>query len=315
MTVQELVQKIQEATDRMAKTLGADPSQHGTLRGTYEAALAEAQGAELIKAHDFTPAKQSWKHYINMRDAANSLANNLKIFNDSIKALRAIDPKAARVADETFQPLTSTASIRLDIARKTEQLIIEIAQTRNTARLEGVPLNQSRDAAGLVSNQLRQMNMNVVPQGLAQGSRGLMERIRILPTTLEEARDQIRQIASMIGTMAAAAARAATSAASRAVTAVTEMLISWSSRFSVFLPPIPLKLVYPDPPGKCFEIIWPLGWFSAGSLGKSVGRQSIRCCLVTRCSGENWKVGPASVNSVVLMHCHQFRGARRTDAN
>jgi hypothetical protein len=241
MTVQELVQKIQEATDEMAKTLGAH---HGTLRGTYEAVLAEAQGAELVKARNFTPAAQSFNHYQNMRAAANSLANNLKIFYDSIAQLRAIDPKAARVADETFQPLTSTAHLRLEIARKTEQLIIEIAQTRNTARLEGVPLNQSRDVAGLVSNQLRQMNMNLVPQGLDQGSRGLMARIRILPTTLTQARDEIRQIASMIGTMAATAARAATLAASRAVTAVTEMLISWSSRFSVFLPPTPIELLY-----------------------------------------------------------------------
>jgi hypothetical protein len=240
MSVDQVLEQLRQVTENMAKTLGADPGRHGMLRGTFEAALAEAQGAELIKVRDFTPANQSYNHYQSMRGAANSLQLNLVQFRQLLMQLRSIDPQAAELADRSFRPLTETAASRVHLAQQAEQMIIEIANTGNTTRLQGVPLNQSRDAAGLVSNQLRQMNMNLVPQGLAQGN-NLLDRIRQLPTTLSEAKDQVRQIAVMVSSVASAAASSARSAASRALSALTEVLIGFGSRFTVFLPPIPTQ--------------------------------------------------------------------------
>lgn len=241
MNEQEIMEQMQKVTDGLAETLGASSKQHGMLRGTFEMALAEAQGAEIKKVSNFTPANQSYNHYESMRSAANSLQNNLTRFKELLSELRAIDPKAADAADKSFRPLTETAASRVNLAQKTEELIIEIGNTRNTTRLQGVPLNQGRDAANLASNQLRQMNQNLVPQGLAR-SNDVLSRIRELPTTINEARDKIREIARMVATTAAgymaAARRAAQSATTRAFNATMEFLVAFGSRFSVFLPPI-----------------------------------------------------------------------------
>jgi RHS repeat-associated protein len=83
----ELTQKLQETADNLMRTLGSDPKQHGMLRRTFEAALAEAQGAELTKTKDFSPGNQSWQHYTSMRSAANALQNNLTRFRDYSFAL------------------------------------------------------------------------------------------------------------------------------------------------------------------------------------------------------------------------------------
>src|SRR5262249_20919671 len=163
----------QQATNSIANTLGADPSKHGMLRGTFEAALAEAQGAELIKVRNFTPAVQSYNHYQSMRDAANSLANNLSQYRQLLMQLRTMDAKVAEVVDRSFRTLSETASVRVQMAQQVEELINEINTTGNATRLQGVPLNQGRDAAGLVSNQLRQMNLGLVPGQLAQNFNAL----------------------------------------------------------------------------------------------------------------------------------------------
>jgi hypothetical protein len=249
MDLDEILDQIQQVTSNLANTLGADPSKHGMLRGTFEAALAEAQGAELVKSRNFTPAAQSFNHYQSMRDAANSLANNLSQFRALLMQLRAVDPRAAEIADRSFRPLVETASLRVNMAGQVDELINEINTTGNATRLQGVPLNQSRDVAGLVSNQLRQMNIGLVPQQLAQNFNGLMDRIRQLPTTLSEARDQVRNIALMVSSVASAAARMARAALTRAAEATMELLVEWGSRFTVFLPPIPTDTLKSMPGG------------------------------------------------------------------
>jgi len=254
MTLDQILALIAEITTNMANTLGADPSKHGMLRGTFEAALAEAQGAELIKVSNFTPANQSYNHFQSMRDAANALQNNINSFRQALMQLRAIDPKAAEVADRSFRPLVDNAAYRVHLAQQTEKLMVEIAQTGNSTRLQGVPLNQGRDAANLVSNQLRTMNLNLVPQGVSQGTT-LIERIKQLPTTASEARDQIKQVAIWVTATLTAARRAAQSALTRALTATTEMLAAFSARFMSFIPPIPTEQLQswnPDSPSRMY---------------------------------------------------------------
>lgn len=236
--IQQIMDELTEATNIMAAWLGGDPKKHAMLRGTFEAALAEAQGAELIKPSNFTPANQSFKHYDSMRDGANALQNAITQFRAGLTRLSTIDPKAAQRADISFRPLVDSAAYRVNLAQQTEKMIVEIANTGNSTRLQGVPLNQSRDSAGLVSNQLRQMNLNLAPQGLSQGTT-LLDRIRQLPTTFAQAREEIKRIALMVSTTAGAFARAGTSAASRAMTALSELMVAFGSRFTVFIPPIP----------------------------------------------------------------------------
>lgn len=200
--------------------------------------MAEAQGAELIKVRNFTPATQSYNHFQSMRDGANALQNNLTQFRQLVMQLRSIDPKAAEAADRSFRPLTESASLRVELVRRTEQMIIELSNTGNATRLQGVPLQQGRDSANLVSNQLRTMNMNLVPQQLAQGN-DLLARIRALPASIAEARDELKRIVGMVAVTARAALQAGRSAMTRALNAVSEMLVAFGSRFTVFLPPIP----------------------------------------------------------------------------
>ncbi|CAN5394363.1 hypothetical protein BH20ACI1_BH20ACI1_15270 [soil metagenome] len=238
MNLDKILELIEKITIDMANEMGADPRKHGMLRGTFEAALAEAQGAELTKVKYFTPANQSYNHFKSMRDAANALQNSLTAFRQALTQLRTIDPKAAEIADKSFRPLVDSAAYRINLAQQTEKLIIEIAQTGNSTRLQGTPLTLGRDNAGLVSSQLRTMNTNLVPQGLAQGS-SLIERIKQLPTTTSEAKEQIRQVAIWVTTSLAMARRAAQSALTRAFTATTEMLAAFSARFMSFLPPVP----------------------------------------------------------------------------
>jgi hypothetical protein len=169
-----------------------------------------------------------------MRDAANAVASRLKEMRELLNAISRIDPKAAKTLETAYRPVMETGASRLDLARKVEEVIVEIAQTRNYNRLAGTPLRQSRDAAGLVSNQLRQMNMSLIPQGIAQTT-NLLERIKQLPTTLNEAKDSVVRLTAMVASSAAGMARAAGPAASRAITAALEALIALGSRM-VFVP-------------------------------------------------------------------------------
>jgi hypothetical protein len=242
----QILAGIQQATDSMANTLGANPGSHGMLRGTFEAALAEAQGAELIKGSNFTPSVQAYNHYQSMRDAANGLANNLSSFRQLLMQLRGIDPRAADAVQRSLRPLTEMASQRLEMAQKVDELINEINTTGNATRLQGVPLNQGRDAAGLVSNQLNNLRLGLVPQQLAQSFSALMDRIKELPATLEEAQEQIRTMAVTVSSVAAAAARgaarAAQAAVSRSWTAAMEFLAAFGSRLTSFII-IPTKML------------------------------------------------------------------------
>lgn len=254
MNLDQILRLLAQYTDTMAELLGADPSKHGMLRGTFEAAIAEAQGAELVKVRNFTPAIQSYNHYQSMREAANSLQNSITGFRTTLGQLRAVDPRAAEIADRSFRPLVESASLRVQLARQTEQMIIEIGNTGNSTRLQGVPLNLGRDQAGLVSNQLRQMNLNLVPQGISQGS-SLIDRIKQLPITSNEAKEQIKTIALWVSGTIATARRALQTAATRAFSATMELLTAFGSRFTSVLPPIPkdqLKSWNPNDPSNLY---------------------------------------------------------------
>lgn len=236
--VAEIFAALQEVTNVMFAFLGADPQKHHLLRGTFEAAIAEAQGAELIKVKNFTPVNQSFNHFQAMREGANAMRTALSDFSDLMMRLRRIDLQAAMRADAAFRPLTDSAALRVDTARKTEELIIEITNTRNQTRLQGVPLQLGRSQAGLVSNQLRQMNLSLVPNTLSR-STPVLDRIRTFPITSDDAKTLAKQISAMVSSSAFAVRALARTAATRALAALEEFLVAFGSRFSVFIPPVP----------------------------------------------------------------------------
>lgn len=249
MIIEQIMKDILESTTNIANHLGADPSKHGMLQGTFDGALAEAQSGEIMKVKNFTPANQSFKHYNSMRDSANALVNSLDKFRSALTRLSAIDFKAANLTDKTYRPLIETAASRVDLAQKTEQMIIELANTGNSTRLQGVPLNQGRDAANLISNQLSQKGLTLLPPQLSAQGITLLQRIRQLPITFEQSREQVRQILTMGFSAGVAVRRTIQGAISQALTSTIETIAAFGSRFtSFFLIPTFLLEEFSDKP-------------------------------------------------------------------
>jgi hypothetical protein len=154
-----------------------------------------------------------------------------------IAQLRQLDPAAASAAQRSLDPVIRVAKDRIALIQETEQLMIELDLTGNSQRLNGVALSpQARSTAGLASNQLRNLNMNLIPPGMNQGwVQSVMGRIRMLPVTLPECRDRAMELAAKLGAFGAgvrAAMMSAGAAASSALTLFLEWLAAIGSKLT-----------------------------------------------------------------------------------
>jgi hypothetical protein len=111
--------------------------------------------------------------------------------------------------------------------------MIELQNSGNAQRLAGVVLTpQGRTSAALVSNQLANMRIAYLPQGVAEASwvQNVMARIRALPITPSEVRDRAAEVGTRVGTFAAAI-RGALVSARAAVPGILDSLLIWLTEF------------------------------------------------------------------------------------
>lgn len=206
--------KITEQANELINFL-SDPKKHGLFRGTFEAAIAEAQGAELSK-----PSSETYTHLQSLQDTIRGLTTRVNALTGSLERLSKVDPKAAGELSRAVQPALSRGRALIALGNQTRQLIAEIknlqwAQASSMgARLGRVPLQTAgRTYASLVSTQLQRMNLNLLPNALSTQYSNTLAGIRQLPTTVAELREQGRNIAGAVSSALTALARSGTASA------------------------------------------------------------------------------------------------------
>jgi len=262
----EIFSKLAELATDLGNAMGADPAQHGMLRGTAQAALAEAQGCAIPK--DLMPAPGSslqsigpgivsrgrvtntFEHSESLRGAALRLLNLTGQMEQLIGKMgsQKVDPQAVSLTRQAYQPIMTEAYQRIDVARQVEQATIEIYNSGNGNRLSGVEIIRAgRDEAALVESQLGAMTprWRLLPPAVSNGNQ-LMSQISRMSINADDAKDLMKQIADKTAAItgsAVAAARAGGAAARSWIRAayegVAEFVIGFGSRLSSF--PIFLK--------------------------------------------------------------------------
>jgi RHS repeat-associated protein len=218
--IQAVATQIQDAANELLRILQSNSVQHAMTRGTFEAAIAESQGAELTK-----PSSQTAQHLQNLRNSTTAIAQRREALVQAMNTLRRMGPNAVRAHEalrQALQPLLQRSGEFLRLSAQTQEIIAEIRFTSNTTRLTGAPLNTGRDTAHLVSTQLQNMRVSLLPNGISQApwvQRTLYE-IRQLPTTLSGVREQVRLIATTVTSSLSACIAAGRAAASSAGSAL-----------------------------------------------------------------------------------------------
>jgi hypothetical protein len=201
---------------------------HGIDQGTYDAALAEWQGAVILK-----DSAAPFQHYQSMRETANALVYNRDAILEGIAKLRQTDPEAASTAARSLEPLLNESTRAISLAQDTESVMNELTNTGAAQRLAGVVLTpQGRTSAGLVSNQLAAQRMALLPRGVEQAGwvQSIMARIRAVPITPQEVRQRAVELSTRVSAFAAAV-RAALTGARAAAPGVLNLLLVWLTQF------------------------------------------------------------------------------------
>jgi len=220
-----IVAFLQQTADKLLSIL-AQP--HGIDQGTYDAALAEYQGAAILK-----DSADAYKHSDSMRSTANALVNNRDAILKAIANLRQTNPEAASTAARSLEPLLNGATRQIALARDTESIMHELGKTGNAQRLAGYVFTPAgRSSGALLSNQLSSQRAALLPQGVEQTNwvRAIVARIRDLPITPAEVRARAGELGVKVSTFAAGV-RGAFVAARVAAPPLIESLLVFLVRF------------------------------------------------------------------------------------
>ena len=237
-TPQDLAQQIQEQANSLLQILG---THHAFLRGTFEAAIAEAQGAELVGS-----SGQVVQHILSLEQGAQALITREQTLTELLRTLRGLNPGAAGELSNALSPALQRARELIGLSEQTRAIIFEIKGTAYEGGLAMTPLNAGRDIARLMSTQLSQLGRSLVPSSIAQYPwvQNTLDRIRQLPVTLTELKDQARSIATAVSTSisalgvrlgTSAAVTATRSAAARFFGAAMQGLLNIGSRLSTMM--------------------------------------------------------------------------------
>jgi hypothetical protein len=243
------VTQFEAAVTRLQNVLSGQG--HGALRGTFEGAIAQAQGGRILSSSGEPSNKIQ-----QLRNLQQSLSNNLSIVRTQIELLKARDVKAAQELSKSFQPLRELASKRLELANRTMDLIRQIKElgavlrSGVTDRLSNTPIAaRSRDVSGLVSEQLRNLRMGLVPHLREQAS-ALLREISRIPATISAARQQVAAASASITSSLAALKASGSSSLLRYLGTSFQTLINLGSRLSNFI----IMIVPEDDPGAFFRL-------------------------------------------------------------
>ena len=159
LTEQQIIQRLPDAVSELQAVLSASRSYHGVLRGSLEAVLAEAQGADVVG-----PDGQPFNHYQSLIDTLNALRNNAGTIRDILAQIRARgDYRTVEELSRSLRPLLDLARDREAVMAETQALAETLEET-NPQRLAGVAFGQGglgvqtgRTIASLVSTQLQML--------------------------------------------------------------------------------------------------------------------------------------------------------------
>lgn len=130
---------------------------HGNYKGTFEAALLEAQGLELIGSNGAV-----FNHRMSMQEFSNGLANNLAGIGRILEAVRTRDAERGSLLTNGVGPFVGLCQSRHELAQRTEQLVLRIAASPTDCnRLGGCPAGpRRRGSGGTVAQYLASLMAN-----------------------------------------------------------------------------------------------------------------------------------------------------------
>ena len=235
-TVETIAKGLEESFSVLRNVLAHN---HGSLRGTAEAVLAEAQGMRIT---DSANPNNLPKYHLN------SLQNDVRALQNSLTKIGQLSGKLKSENKEIYhrlwkasQDVRSLAQSRITVLRQVEHLAYELQKAGHHNRLSGmsrVIMTGARDMRSLVSSQLDKMgNVRLLPPIIARDFQALMSRIRSLPVSPAAAMAQVTAaMASLKAAMESVAFRAA----------MTEFFGIFSRLFMSIFRVVPIIII---PPG------------------------------------------------------------------
>jgi hypothetical protein len=192
-----------------------DGRSHGIFRGTCEAALAEAQGAQI--------GPGGFNHLQSLRNTLSVVTTRQDALENAINRIASIDPGLSLRVRQMLSPLLNQSSQVVETLEETEQMAVDLGRT-NPTRLSGVIFGQggmgpeiARDSRALITTQMQQTASQLMGRGIEprlipdiqSGGTQLLDKIRQLPTTLD---DCIRNLIATITAIRLAVQQAAVQA-------------------------------------------------------------------------------------------------------
>ena len=216
-------------------------SHHGVFQGSQEAALAEAQGAQLFPYG----SGEVVDHLGSVRQAGQALANRQRDIQQGLNFFARFSADLATKLREILNPLLRASDATRAVIAETESMAADLART-NATRLQGIPFQTGARDVTLISNQLNAQSAALQARGAPTtllpdpgAAQAYLSRIRQMATDSREAASRIvPMIAAIRAACTQTLARAgvmgrallstvleALGAALEAVTLITPMII------------------------------------------------------------------------------------------
>jgi hypothetical protein len=217
-----------------------DGRSHGMFRGTCEAVLAEAQGAQI--------GPGGFNHLQSLRNTLSVVTTRQDALKSAIDRIASIDPGLSARVRQILSPLLNQSSQVIETLEETEKMAVDLGR-QNPPRLSGVIFGQggmgpeiARDSRALITTQMQQTASQLAGRGIEprlipaiqSGGTQLLDKIRQLPTTLD---DCIRNLLATITAIRLAVQQAAIQAGrvglavlGDALVTIGEVLASLGSR-------------------------------------------------------------------------------------
>jgi hypothetical protein len=188
---------------------------HGILRGSHEAALVEAQGAQV--------GPDGFDHLDNLVQTGRALAAREDALKQTINKLGVVRMGVSERVREILQPLLNRSQELRATISQTEETATQLRASDGT-RLQGVVFGQggagpevTRDVRALVSTQMEQRAAELEERGIEpriipaarDGATRVMDAIRRLPLNPTECKERLVALLAVIRAGVTQAARPA----------------------------------------------------------------------------------------------------------
>jgi hypothetical protein len=178
--IAQVSQQIQQSAAELARRLEVH---HAGFRGTYEAAIAEAQGATM-----YDPSGQIFSHIDSMRQGAQAINTQLQAVTAGLNRLSRLDRNAGHRAQSGLQQLLQRARQMVGLAREVERLVAGL-RNQYSSRLGLAPVGSGgRTEGNLISTQLQRAGLDLLPPELQPRTQALIAQIKRVPVNEQQAR-------------------------------------------------------------------------------------------------------------------------------